>query len=120
MRLYRFKRTKTSVMGILKDDVGGNYFTLENASTLIPTGVYKVEVNHSPHFRKDLPLVYNESVPASRGIRIHSGNTAKDSKGCICVGNTSSLNNEYVGYSSKALAQLLKNCGKVLEITDIE
>lgn len=119
MQLIRFKKTKASVMGVLKDDVGGTYFTIENAETLIPEGFYDVEVNRSPKFKKDLPLIYNDLVPASRGIRIHSGNKAKDSQGCILVGNTSSLNNEYVGYSSKALDQLLRNCGRSLEIESI-
>lgn len=119
MRLYRFKRTSRSVLGILKDDVGGNYFTVENAQTVIPKGRYNVVVNYSPNLKKNLPLLFNNDVPASRGIRIHSGNSAKNSKGCICVGNTSSLSNEYVGYSARAMAQLLKSCGSILEIYEI-
>lgn len=52
--------------------------------TAIPLGTYKVEITYSPKFRKNLPLLYN--VKGFEGIRIHSGNTAKDSLGCIIVG----------------------------------
>lgn len=63
--------------------------TLENSDKLIPAGVHKLEVSKSPKFGRDLALVYSTSIPASRGIRIHAGNTYKDSAGCILVGNKS-------------------------------
>lgn len=52
--------------------------------TAIPLGTYKIEITYSPKFKKNLPLLYN--VKGFEGIRIHSGNTAKDSLGCIIVG----------------------------------
>lgn len=52
--------------------------------TAIPYGMYKVTITYSPKFKKNLPLV--EGVKGFSGIRIHSGNTAKDSLGCIIVG----------------------------------
>lgn len=52
--------------------------------TAIPLGTYKVEITYSPKFKKNLPLLYN--VKGFEGIRIHSGNTAEDSLGCIIVG----------------------------------
>lgn len=52
--------------------------------TAIPTGNYKVILSYSPKFKKILPAVLN--VPGFEGIRIHSGNTADDSLGCILVG----------------------------------
>ena len=61
-------------------------YTLENAANAIPTGVYMVQNSKSPKFKRELPLVWNSGVPSSRGIRIHLGNTAKDSQGCILVG----------------------------------
>ena len=61
-------------------------YTLENASKAIPCGVYNVQNSKSPKFKRELPLIWNSIVPAKRGIRIHVGNTAKDSSGCILVG----------------------------------
>ena len=61
-------------------------YTLENASKAIPTGVYLVQNSMSPKFKRELPLMWNSVVSSSRGIRIHRGNTAKDSQGCILVG----------------------------------
>ena len=52
--------------------------------TCIPFGTYKVILSMSSKFKKILPLLLN--VPQFDGIRIHSGNTAEDSSGCILVG----------------------------------
>lgn len=52
--------------------------------TAIPTGTYKVIVNMSPKFKRNLPRLLN--VPGYEGILIHRGNTDKDTSGCILVG----------------------------------
>jgi len=52
--------------------------------TAIPTGRYRVTLSYSVKFKKMLPEILN--VKGFTGIRIHSGNTAKDSLGCILVG----------------------------------
>jgi hypothetical protein len=86
MILIREETIEGAVMGKLF--VGGVMIcsTLENEKTLIPTGTYKLNVSKSPKFERMLPLVYNDKVPMLRGIRIHAGNSAKDSTGCILVG----------------------------------
>lgn len=52
--------------------------------TAIPTGRYNVVLSYSNKFKKTLPLL--KDVLGFSGIRIHSGNTAEDSLGCIIVG----------------------------------
>lgn len=52
--------------------------------TAIPTGTYNMNITYSPKFKKQLPLILN--VKGFEGIRVHSGNTDKDSSGCVILG----------------------------------
>ena len=52
--------------------------------TAIPTGKYDVILTFSPRFKRILPLLLN--VKGFEGIRIHPGNTAEDTEGCLLVG----------------------------------
>lgn len=52
--------------------------------TAIPTGTYNLIINYSQKYKKQMPLLLN--VKGYEGIRIHSGNTAKDTLGCLIVG----------------------------------
>lgn len=67
-------------------------FTLEDPrqefkikhETCIPEGKYPVIINRSNRFNKLMPLICN--VHNFSGVRIHTGNTVKDTSGCVLVG----------------------------------
>ena len=52
--------------------------------TAIPTGTYKLVIDYSNRFKKNMAHILN--VPGYEGVRIHIGNSAKDTLGCIIVG----------------------------------
>lgn len=54
------------------------------SETAIPTGIYQITITYSPKYKKNMPLINN--VKGYSGIRIHSGNTSKDTEGCLIVG----------------------------------
>lgn len=84
--LVRDAFTETAVLGRLF--LGGTCIcsTLENRSKAIPCGTYNIANSKSPKFKRELPLIYGYKVAESSGIRIHAGNTSKDSAGCVLVG----------------------------------
>lgn len=98
MKLVLNRIAKKPLYTIGRLFVDGKYFcdTLEDRcrdldkeekvmhETAIPAGVYEVIVNVSVKFKRKLPLLLN--VPYFTGIRIHRGNTDKDTSGCILVG----------------------------------
>lgn len=52
--------------------------------TAIPYGHYKVIIDFSDHFQKHLPHILD--VPGFDGVRVHGGNSATDTSGCVLLG----------------------------------
>ena len=54
----------------------------------IPEGRYAVVITYSPKFKQWLPILLGDAEFNRKwqGIRIHAGNTVKDTEGCILVG----------------------------------
>jgi hypothetical protein len=109
MTLKRKIRTDESTIGELSIDGKFECFTLEDPErdekikgrTAIPAGTYEVVITHSPRFKKDMPRLLN--VPKFEGILIHVGNTAKDTDGCILVGQgkgTNSITSSKLAYEA--------------------
>lgn len=97
LTLQRYMFTNDYTMGLLfidglffcdtiEDKFRGNDLskTKVYGETCIPYGVYDVKITWSPKNKKYMPQIMN--VPYFDGIRIESGNTAKDSLGCVIVG----------------------------------
>jgi hypothetical protein len=113
LKVVRKVFTEDSTIGELSVDGRFECFTLEDkvravgtpkvwGATAIPEGIYEVIINFSEKFQKFLPLLLN--VPNFSGIRIHSGNTSRDTTGCILVGQSKASN--FVGNSKAAFAPL--------------
>lgn len=52
--------------------------------TCIQAGLYLLSYNYSKKFRRYMPLIVD--TPMFRGVRIHEGNNANHTEGCILLG----------------------------------
>jgi hypothetical protein len=119
LKLVRKSFTEESTMGELSINGKSECFTLEDkvravkihGKTAIPAGIYEVSITFSDKFKKQLPLLNN--VPNFAGIRIHSGNTAADTEGCILVGT--SKGKDFVGGSRAAFKALFQKLEAALK-----
>lgn len=127
LTLIRDTYTSKSTIGRLFIDGVEFCYTLEDVvrakgvkvygETAIPEGNYSVTLSYSNRFKQVMPLVYNQedlSVQDGEGvrfdgIRIHWGNKAEHSHGCILVGSSKAV--DFVGNSKKTYKELLDVLG---------
>lgn len=122
--ILELRRPRTSdgiaTIGDLYVDDVWECYTLEDVEqlgpkvpgqTAIPTGWYKVVITMSPRFKRLLPLLVD--VPGFDGIRIHPGNDAEDTHGCLLVGQTKG--DDTIGGSRAAFNALYLKLQDVLD-----
>lgn len=116
LTVQRYPSVQGATIGTLSIDGVFECFTLEDdireveglavgawkveGKTAIPAGKYRVAIDHSTRFGCDMPHVLD--VPGFAGIRIHSGNSASDTEGCLLLGQSRTTNG--IGASRAALA----------------
>ena len=108
LKILRKEFTSQSTIGDFLIDGEFYFYVLEDmirepgvkvpGKTAIPEGRYKVIIDQSTRFRRAMPHVLN--VPGFEGIRIHAGNTDKDTEGCPLLGYTK--DKDFVGNSRLA------------------
>lgn len=104
----------TCVIGELAIDGSPFCFTLEDHPGAIPAGSYRVVLTTSDRARRGILWTPDEAchrlplllaVPGHLGVRMHAGNTDKDTAGCILVGSWHG--GEYLTKSRDSLESLM-------------
>ena len=116
--LKRLHKTVNSTIGELSINGKFECYTLEDVEreskiygkTAIAKGTYEIVMTMSNRFKIVLPLLLN--VPNFEGVRIHAGNSAKDTEGCILLGQTRAI--DFIGSSKKAMANFTPKLKKAL------
>lgn len=98
---------------ILEDKDRSKESTKIFGKTAIPAGRYQVIVNMSNRFKRLLPLVVN--VPGFEGIRIHPGNKAEDTEGCLLPGTYSKNTPNWVSSSVIAFNKLFAKISAAID-----
>lgn len=95
-RLHRISSKPNYTIGKLYFD---NIYLCDTLEREIPirinNGTYPLDFTYSPKFNKIMPLLCN--TKGRVGIRIHWGNTFKDTTGCILLGK-----NDKIGWLSNS------------------
>lgn len=75
-------------------------------ATAIPAGVYAVTLETSNRFGENTPTI--NDVPGFSYIRMHAGNTAADTEGCLLLGMRAT-DHTLIGGTSKPAVELVRN-----------
>ena len=116
LHLVRFDQSFRATLGRLLLDESLFCYTLEPAIPTVQPGSYTVNLTVSnrakagtlwtPNEEFKLPLITSDTLPASEGIRIHAGNQAENTQGCVLVGDIMGID-ETLEHSRIALIRLL-------------
>jgi hypothetical protein len=99
----------------VEDVVRGGAEAKVFGKTAIPAGTYRVVVTMSNRFKRRLPLLINVPGGTIRfgtnliddcGVRIHPGNTAADTEGCLLPGTSFGADGASVTASKAAFDRL--------------
>jgi len=120
LTIKRLYKTSKSTIGELYIDGKFECYTLEDvereekiyAKTAIPKGTYEVIMTMSNRFKKIMPLLLK--VPNYDGVRIHSGNNAEQTEGCILLGQTRGI--DYILSSRAAIDKFYPKVEAALKI----
>lgn len=100
IKVQRQKKTIDAFLGNLSLDWNPfTCFTLENLLLAMPAGLYKVTIDYSHDFGRNMPHIWcpPRDVAAqargeeNAGLRIHWGNLPKNYKGCVGVGDAEEM-----------------------------
>ena len=114
LALKRRWLTESSTLGELYVDGVRECFVLEDryrpppetkvrGASAIPCGRFEVRITWSSKFKQEMPLLID--VPNFSGVRIHPGNDARDTEGCLLPGRI--RHGESVKESRLAYVELL-------------
>lgn len=100
----------------LEDAVRGFGIKIDGI-TSVPSGGYYVSLTESTRFKRLMPMVYTENNGyelkaggiSFKGIRMHGGNTHKNTEGCILVAHNRVSSKVIQGTAEKDLVNVLKN-----------
>jgi len=84
---------RETALGLRTDRVAWVQSWKVPGATAIPAGRYDLALEWSPKFTRILPEL--KGVPGFSEIKIHAGNRAKDTEGCIIVGRTRGIDQLY-------------------------
>ncbi len=86
--------------------------------TAIRSGLYRVVLSMSTRFKRITPEILD--VPDFIGVRMHGGNTADDTDGCVLVAKNIISKEKVYGTMERQLTDLMRNCNEPhwIEIVD--